>query len=70
MTFNQQSDEWKLVVKHFEERLERACRSLEAPMSEVDTARLRGKIAAYREILSLPASIGPAVTTDPLRFGE
>ena len=58
---NQERDSalWKKITAHFEERLQVLRKKNDGALSEIETARLRGHIAATKELLGFN---DPAIT--------
>jgi hypothetical protein len=58
---NQELDSalWQKITGHLESRLEVARKRNDGDLSEFDTARLRGRIEAYKELLGFN---DPAIT--------
>ena len=57
---------WKKLRTYMEKRLEVNRKQNDAALSVEETARLRGKIAAYKELLG----IDPAINTTDREAGE
>jgi hypothetical protein len=50
---------WLTLMKHFEQRIHELHGKLEGDQSAEDTAKTRGKIATYKELLRLNEDLPP-----------
>ncbi|MBV8666735.1 MAG: hypothetical protein JO269_09645 [Burkholderiaceae bacterium] len=65
MNFNFQSEFWKEFSRHLEKLREIERTRLEAPSKDHDeTQYMRGKIAAYKELLALPQQAAALASND------
>lgn len=48
---------WSAIQAHLEKDLERLRAKNDGPLSELETAALRGRIAAVKDLLALPARL-------------
>lgn len=60
-----QSAVWQKLKAHMEQRLDECRRRNDGDLNEIETARLRGRIACLREFLSIGAEPVDANLSDP-----
>lgn len=53
MKLDTNSETWKVIASHVEQRIAKLARSLESDQTETDTTRIRGQLKAFREVLAL-----------------
>jgi hypothetical protein len=68
---DQESVLWMKIVKHLNERLQSYRTANDSGvLTEIETARLRGKIAEVKEFLNLPAASAPGEYQTAQALGE
>lgn len=59
MKIDTNSETWKVIASHVEQRIAKLSRNLESDQPENDTTRIRGQLKAFREVLALSDSKRP-----------
>lgn len=55
---------WVAIRKHLEGELDKLRRQNDVTMSEIETATLRGRIGAVKNLLSLPVALAARAAVD------
>lgn len=53
MKIDTNTETWKVIASHVEQRIAKLARDLEGDKTETETTKIRGQLRAFREVLSL-----------------